>query len=713
MSFFANAHKPRIDGGSFTNVQGDTNNYQAGRDITVQVGDPVLHTLLPMTATGAAYDSEERYPPPKCHPNTRQAILTQIKAWRESEGTAAGGSVMWLHGPAGAGKSAIAQTICESSAGQGTLVASFFFSRGHPRRSTIELFFTTIAFQLAMLVPNLRDQIAQVVSNNPLLVHGASTAIQVENLIAGPLRSMAFTLRRPFLIVVDGVDECAGNDNQTRLLTNLIDLVYKHQLSLHILVVSRPEPHIKGVFSRASTQGCQIVSLCGDHQADADIRAFLEDGFEAIHDAERHSYIMKHVPKPWPADHVLDNLLWKSAGYFIYASTVLRFVDAEYFSPLDRLNEVANSSPTSPTTAFAELDKLYSHILSSSPNISLMKSILGCILVPLNTLRRAGPSLAMIETVFGLSQGMAMLTLRGLHSIFSFEIMDHPHFLTKEEPGQLFVRSLHASFADFVFDCERAGIFFVDEQAHHADMARRCWTHFANWLELEPHITASVRRYLLQSFHFHFTRIRDKRPLLDSLTTADSATWTPIVRASIEWPTDDKVDLIVAIDDVAAVLKAHGATRPDQIMELNALVDFAYRSHLSPQSEGDRKFIQMIYNMFAQFSPNTTLPDRLGAMRWDAMSELVDFLQLSQHAESYWEDIEAYMNAFSGRRRIGPPLHVARDRNCRRRSFVDFMSDARRCGDLYIEAGISHARLAICCMNVLRTWSVSRGPAYT
>ena len=43
--------------------------------------------------------------------------------------------MLWLFGPAGAGKSAIAKRIAEIATEKGLLIATFFFSRTSPTRS--------------------------------------------------------------------------------------------------------------------------------------------------------------------------------------------------------------------------------------------------------------------------------------------------------------------------------------------------------------------------------------------------------------------------------------------------------------------------------------------------------------------------------------------------------------------------------------------------
>ena len=62
---------------------------------------------------------------PRCHENTRIAVLEKIGDWvnRVIEITAI---INWLYGAAGAGKSAIARTMAELLLRRGQLLATFF-----------------------------------------------------------------------------------------------------------------------------------------------------------------------------------------------------------------------------------------------------------------------------------------------------------------------------------------------------------------------------------------------------------------------------------------------------------------------------------------------------------------------------------------------------------------------------------------------------------
>jgi hypothetical protein len=71
----------------------------------------------------ALHDSLERSNSPKCHPDTRTAVLS----WAEDEDSET--QVLWLHGPAGAGKTAISHSVAEMSQERNQIAAGFFFSR--------------------------------------------------------------------------------------------------------------------------------------------------------------------------------------------------------------------------------------------------------------------------------------------------------------------------------------------------------------------------------------------------------------------------------------------------------------------------------------------------------------------------------------------------------------------------------------------------------
>ncbi|KAJ7705766.1 hypothetical protein B0H14DRAFT_2277487, partial [Mycena olivaceomarginata] len=89
--------------------------------------------------------------------------------------------ILWLHGPAGAGKSAIAQSLCPKLEAEDRLIASFFFKREHASRGNATGLFAPIAYQLAAL-PELDSIISRNQINDPAVVN-KSFSVQLEKLI--------------------------------------------------------------------------------------------------------------------------------------------------------------------------------------------------------------------------------------------------------------------------------------------------------------------------------------------------------------------------------------------------------------------------------------------------------------------------------------------------------------------------------------------------
>ncbi|KIL57337.1 hypothetical protein M378DRAFT_61067, partial [Amanita muscaria Koide BX008] len=84
------------------------------------------------------HDSSAQDPERCCRPGTRQGVLNKMGTWMDDP--SAPERILWLHGPAGVGKSAIAQTI-SNSYDQDKVVATFFFFRSDPIRNDGNLLF--------------------------------------------------------------------------------------------------------------------------------------------------------------------------------------------------------------------------------------------------------------------------------------------------------------------------------------------------------------------------------------------------------------------------------------------------------------------------------------------------------------------------------------------------------------------------------------------
>jgi hypothetical protein len=156
--------------------------------------------------------------------------------------------IMWLYGPAEAGKSAIAQTIAEMCQEEMILLASFFFSRTDPSRNSVQPLIATIAYQITLNIPDVRNAILGTVERDPL-IFSKSFAVQFKSLIVEPLQHLveAGFFNEPNsrrLVIVDGLDECLDPNIQRNILMVLANAHRQHRLPLIFLFTSRPEQHI-------------------------------------------------------------------------------------------------------------------------------------------------------------------------------------------------------------------------------------------------------------------------------------------------------------------------------------------------------------------------------------------------------------------------------------------------------------------------------------
>jgi NACHT domain len=178
--------------------------------------------------------------------------LARIFEWIEKDDE--GNNILWLHGPAGVGKSAIARTVAEHRAESKELAASFFFSRDKPGCDTARLLWATIAFQIAISIPALRSKIGEAVEKDPAICQ-KSLLNQLQKLVVDPftfmerkLKVMNMLSRLPFLVVIDGLDECKTQADQRDVLRSIANIINLHQIPLRFLITSRSEDPIRSEF---------------------------------------------------------------------------------------------------------------------------------------------------------------------------------------------------------------------------------------------------------------------------------------------------------------------------------------------------------------------------------------------------------------------------------------------------------------------------------
>ncbi|KJA19264.1 hypothetical protein HYPSUDRAFT_894535 [Hypholoma sublateritium FD-334 SS-4] len=425
--------------------------------------------------SNAMHNSSTRYDPPKCHPGTREAILEHIMQWIFGSDDRPA-LILWLYGPAGAGKSAILQSIAEKCAALDILLSSFLFSRSDGTRNHPGSLVATIAYQMSTRIPQITGALDAAILRDPLIFDKTLDA-QIDVLIVGPLQRLVqsgfFSDPRsaPRLILIDGLDECNDEDHRRAVLRAIARAIRVHNFPLLFLISSRPETDIRFSFDSPELAALwNSLGLDDSYRPDDDIQLFLTESFRWI--KETHP-MRGHIPSTWPTSSALNTLVSKSSGQFIYASTVIKYISAIRASPSRQLDVILGiREARSNDVPFAEIDALYTYILSSVQDRALMSDILA-LMMGYFSYSDEPCSLSSISWFLGVDQEDVAMIFSSLASIIRLTNID-PRV---DNPADLmdsdyYVQLSHASLSDFLADQNRSGRFHIDEAQYYARLAR-------------------------------------------------------------------------------------------------------------------------------------------------------------------------------------------------------------------------------------------------
>jgi len=392
----------------------------------------------------------------KCLPGTRESVLRDLMLWAKNPQDR---NVFWLNGLAGTGKSTITQSFSEAVAKEGLLGASFFCSRDYLDRRELKHIFPTLAYQLAHHHPHFQDNIISIIKNNPTLAH-SSLISQLENLLVNPLSGTNISC----VIVIDALDECIDNEPSSAILSVLGQFV--NQLPLvKFFITGRPEPRIRTGFRLPLLQPITQIFLL--HEVDLtsinkDIQLYLTERLTKI--AKQRSDL--DLPNPWPHDSEIEALTKKSSGLFIFASTMVRFIESGQHQPDQRLQLLSGENSTM-HEGRAGIDSLYFQILQYAfsdirdpEEFAEIRHVLGAIVLAFNPLSRRE-----LSTILGTSMSLISTTLRHLHSVI---------LVPGDESEK--IRVFHKSFPDFLQDGERCTDtrLHINPETYHGDIALSC-----------------------------------------------------------------------------------------------------------------------------------------------------------------------------------------------------------------------------------------------
>ena len=392
-----------------------------------------------------------------CLPGTRESVLKDLVLWAK---TPQDRNVFWLNGLAGTGKSTIAQSFSEAVAKEGLLGASFFCSRDYLNRKELKHIFPTLAYQLVHHYPQLQHHIISTIQNDPTVAH-TSLITQLEKLLVNPLSGTNVSC----VIVIDALDECIDNEPSSAILSVLGQFV--KQLSLvKFFITGRPEPRIRTGFRLPLLQPITQIFLL--HEVDLtsvnkDIQLYLTERLTRI--TKQRSNL--DLPHPWPHNEEIEALTKKSSGLFIFAATMVRFIESGNHEPNNRLQLLLSEVNSTTHEGHAGIDSLYSQILQYAfsnvhepEEFTDIRHVLGAIVLAFNPLSQRE-----LSTILGTPMSLISTTLRHLHSVI---------LVPPSESEKICI--FHKSFPDFLQDNNRCtdARLHIDPETHHGDMALSC-----------------------------------------------------------------------------------------------------------------------------------------------------------------------------------------------------------------------------------------------
>lgn len=368
--------------------------------------------------------------------------------------------LMWLTGAAGAGKSSVAHTIISQCTAQRLVIASFFFNRSDGARNHGRSLVATLAYQIYFSIPDTQQKICSAINSDPLIFR-RTLDHQFNTLIIQPLRAFflhktndSSSSRWRRVIVIDGLDECLDRKTQRSISEMLVNGGLSLGLPLTILLASRPEHDIKIVLtSQMTDNGLKRLVLDDEYRADNDILVYLRDSFDYI---KRNHPFRTSLPPVWPTSDILQHLVKKSSGQFVYAATVVRYVQSIRHQPHTRLHIALELIPAEGDMPFAQLDDLYRTILSSVDSKEKVLHSLGVCIAILESNMGLQLESNLIERILLLEKSELEMVMCDLGSLVSFSENPWPTGRIK------ILKFLHASFQDFLLDAMRSKEYFIN-----------------------------------------------------------------------------------------------------------------------------------------------------------------------------------------------------------------------------------------------------------
>jgi len=353
----------------------------------------------------------------------REWLVEAIEQWRKSNNQNHS-RLFWIMGPPGSGKSAFAAHLAHY--GKDKVIAVHFCEYDKPAHRDARRIVCTLAFQIATRLPDYRKLLLALPEMSKLDLKTPSELF--DYLIVYPLRHVIEGGRERSLLVIDALDE-AGTNGRNELVELLAHNAAGLPDWIGLIVSSRPESDVTIPLQSMNP----FVLDTGSEANRADIRAYLRLELGGL---------LGDDPQ---ADHLIEAILEKSEGVFLYAERVCSDLRQGYLS-LERLDQFPQGLGG---TYWQFFQRQFGDIDGYRREI---RPALRAILAAVEPIPAA-----LLQQLFDWQAEELRDFTRGLGSLFPQSRIS----------GREVIQPFHKSVADWLTDEGRAGYYFVSQEEGH------------------------------------------------------------------------------------------------------------------------------------------------------------------------------------------------------------------------------------------------------
>ena len=384
--------------------------------------------------------------------------MDSLKQWARDDSS----PIFWLGGMAGTGKSTVAYTLCQHLREEKRLGASFFCSRNDEKARSRASIIPTIVRRLLYVKRSFAHSFRDVDLDDII----AASSRHVDELLVQPwLRTMASQSegQPPLVVVIDALDEIEGNDQGPQLIKQLIQTVSaseKRLCGLKFFVTSRPHHGIMKECSSIERKAVYRMEEIAPDEAIGDVRRFINAELDDL-PCERR-----------------ENIVTNSAGLFIYAATVARYVcppnsdlkpsPIQQAKRLDDLEKTGFGPVAPESTSELIITSLYKALISDvfhnvGQEVKTSKRVLYAVV----TTRRPLTVLDLTPLIFDPGDKEDKKAVENSLSLF--------YAVLYISPRDRCIYTFHKSFTDFILDPRRSPELAYPAASYFRDQTYDCF----------------------------------------------------------------------------------------------------------------------------------------------------------------------------------------------------------------------------------------------